>query len=364
MNRWKKSLIVAGVFLAIGITGSIISGVYMIPKVTNEVYRVQRDVVNATPKEREVFVTGDEVTSLDISSLQDNGFDVEVKSSKDANTKVKVYEYLENEMKVEATYDTTSKKVKVVGERTSYDLFKGKNVKEFFETVYDAFLNTLVVESSDVPQIVIEVPSGVDINFSSNLSTNLIVKDSNVLKDNLVFEGSNCGYVDLPYNNTLKNITINTNSYLEMDLREFINAENVNISCHSIDIYSGGSYKDYEAIKVLPGTININANYIDIKSYMPIGKNVELDSERINYTTNFKDYAMMVDLKDNNHGNVNFNDENLGNDNEFSNKDLNNNYKGYLGKGDNKDFNLKVSSYNTCEFHHVSSEKLERDLRN
>ena len=31
-KRWKKSLIVAGVFITIGIVGSIISGIYVIPK--------------------------------------------------------------------------------------------------------------------------------------------------------------------------------------------------------------------------------------------------------------------------------------------------------------------------------------------
>lgn len=364
MNRWKKSLIVAGIFLAIGITGSIISGFYMIPKVTKEVYRVQREVVNKVPAEREVFVTSEQVDTLDISSLENNGFDVEIKPSEDENIRVKAYEYMDDEMQVEATYDATSKALKVVGNRTKFNLFQDGNIREFFQKSYDAVINEIMVESKDIPQIVIEVPSGVDVNFSSNYNTNLLIKDSKVLKDNLVFESNSGGYVDLPYNNTLKNINIKTNSYLEMDVREFINTENVKISCNSIEVYSWGAYKDYVALEVLPESIDISANYIDIKSYMPIGKNVILDSESVNYTTNFVDFAMMVDLQDNNYGSAYFHNENLGDDNDLSTTELNNGYSGYVGEGNKKDYNLKVSRYNTCEFEHLSLEELERELRN
>jgi len=101
MNRWKKSLIVAGIFLAVGITGSIISGVYMMPKIVNKVYKVHQEIINATPTEREVFVTDEQVDAVDISSLENKGYNVEIKSSSDKNTRVKVLEYIENDMKGE-----------------------------------------------------------------------------------------------------------------------------------------------------------------------------------------------------------------------------------------------------------------------
>ncbi|MFR1710167.1 MAG: hypothetical protein ACLSV2_14890 [Clostridium sp.] len=362
MNRWKKALIVAGVFITVGITGSIISGVYIMPKIMNEVYRVQREIINATPVEREVFVTEEQVNSIDISSLESKGYNVEVKSSSDKKTRVKVLEYLKNDMKVESFYDANTKELKVVGDRTEYKFFEAENIKGFFEKSYDAFIYTLMEEKNDNAQIIIEVPAGVNINFNSNYYTNLIIKDSKVLKDTLNFTSPRGGYVNLPYNNTLKNISIKTSNYLEMDLREFINAENVRIDCHNVRIYSGGAYKDYQGGAVLPKDVIINANYIDIESYMPIGKNVVLVSHDVDYKTNFDEYAMKVNLRSNNNGQSHFGDENLENDKNFNSMTFNGSYEGYLGRGEKKDFNLNVSGYDICEFEHSSASSLEIDL--
>ncbi len=362
MNRWKKSLIVAGVFLTVGITGSIISGVYIMPKVVNEVYRVQREIVNATPTEREVFITEEQVDSVDISSLESKGYNVEIKSSPDNKARVKVLEYIKNDMKVETSYDANTKGLKVVGDRNMYNFFESENIKGFFENSYDAIIYTLMEEANDNVQIIIEVPSSVDVNFNSRYHTNLTIKDSKALKDTLVFTSPIGGYVDLPYNNTLKNISIKTSNYLEMDLRQFINAENVRIDCNNAKIYSGGIYKDYGVDTVLPNNVTINANYIDIESYMPIGKNVVLVGNDVDYTTNFDEYAMKVDLKGNRDGRVHFDGEDLGNKQNFDSTSSNSSYEGYMGRGEKKDFNLNVSGYNICKFEHSSNSDLEVKL--
>jgi len=364
MNRWKKSLIVAGVFLAVGITGSIISGAYMMPKIANEVYRVQREIINATPSEREVFVTDKQVDVVDISSLENKGYNVEIKSSSDKNTRVKVLEYIENDMKVQTSYDANTKGLKVVGDRTMYNFFEAKNIRGFFEKSYDAIIYTLMEEKNNNAQIVIEVPVGVDINFNSNYYTNLTIKDSKVLKDTLIFTSPRGGYVNLPHNNTLKNINIKTSNYLEIDLREFINAENVKIDCNNARVYSGGTYKDYGEGKVLPNNVTINANYINIESYMPIGKNVILVGRDVEYTTDFDNYAMKVNLKDNLGGRVYFDGADLGNEENFNSVTSNSSYEGYIGRGKKKDFQLSVSGYDICEFEHSSTTDLEMELYN
>lgn len=362
MNRWKKSLIVAGVFITIGIVGSIISGIYVIPKVVNEAYRVQRNVINAAPMEREVFVTEEQVDSIDISSLESKGYNVEIKSSPDKNARVKVLEYLENDMKVETSYDANTKGLKVVGDRTMYNFFEAENIKGFFEKSYDAIIYTLMEERNDNAQIIIEVPSGVDINFNGNYNTNLTIENSKVLKDTLIFTSPRGGYVDLPYNNTLKNISIKTNNYLEMDLREFINAENVRIDCNNIKVYSGGTYKEYQGREVLPNNVTVNANYINMESYMPIGKNVVLVGHEVEYKTNFDEYAMKADLRSNNRDESHFDDKNLENEQNFNSITFDNNYEGYLGRGEKKDFSLSVSGYDICRFEHSSTSDLEMDL--
>ncbi|MEW8994270.1 hypothetical protein [Clostridium sp.] len=364
MNRWKKSIIVAGIFLAVGITGSIISGAYMMPKIVNKVYKVQQEIINATPTEREVFVTDEQVDAVDISSLENKGYNVEIKSSPDKNTRVKVLEYIENDMKVETSYDANTKGLKVVGDRTMYNFFEAENIRGFFEKSYDAIIYTLKEEKNDNAQIVIEVPVGVDVNFNSNYYTNLIIKDSKVLKDTLIFTSPRGGHVNLPHNNTLKNISIKTSNYLEIDLREFINAENIKIDCNNARVYSGGTYNDYEEGKVLPDDVTINADYIDIESYMPIGKNVILVGRDVNYTTDFNEYAMNVDLKDNRGGRVHFDGADLSNEENFNSVTSNSSHEGYIGRGKKKDFKLSVSGYDICEFEHSSTTDLEMELYN
>ncbi|MEG2290072.1 MAG: hypothetical protein RSA29_07890 [Clostridium sp.] len=363
MNRWKKSLIVAAVFLGVGITGSIISGIYMVPKVVNEVYRVQREVANAKVAEKEVFITAEEVLSINIESLRDQGFDVEVKKSKDSNTRVMINEYMEDSIKVESTYDESKKELKIVGERSIYNFFESDSFRGFFEKGYDQMISAIVEERNDNSQIIIEVPNGVDINVNSSYSNNLIIKDKEVLKDNLIFN-THYGYVNLPNYNNLKNISIKTGAYIEMDLREFLNAENVNISAGEIEIASKGLEKEYIEAAKLPTSVTLNANDIDIISYIPIGKDVKLKGSNINYETNFKDYGMNVNLegrKSNNSYNVSFDGEAFDKQNDFINKV--GSYSGYIGKGENKDFNLYVSEFYNCEFEHVYPNELELDVK-
>lgn len=358
MNRWKKSLIVAAVFLGVGIIGSIVSGIYMAPRVINEIYRVQREVANADVSEREVFTTAEEIQSINIESLKEQGFDVEVVPSTDGNTRVKVNEYMENTMKVESTYNEEKKELTVVGERSIYNLFEGETLKGLFENGYDAVISTLVEERNDNSQIIIEVPKAVDINFQAHYYANLIVNDNAVLKDNLTLNSGN-GYVSLPAYNTLKNITIKTNDYVEMDLRELINAENVNISARSIQVTSKGFEKEYIEAAKLPGSVILSGRNIEIKSYMPIGKDVKLDGDYINYQTNFRDYGMNVNIEGNSQ-NVYFHGEEFENQYDLSN--FRGNYSGYIGRGENKDFNLKVSRFSNCEFQHVYPEELEKEV--
>ena len=177
----------------------------------------------------------------------------------------------------------------------------------------------------------------------------------------MIFASPRGGYVDLPYNNTLKNISIKTNNYLEMDLREFINAENVRIDCNNIKVYSGGTYKEYQGREALPNNVTVNANYINMESYMPIGKNVVLAGHDVKYKTNFDEYAMKVDLR-NNSGESHFSDKNLESEQSFNSITFNNNYEGYIGRGENKDFSLSVSGYDICRFEHSSNSDLEMDL--
>ena len=172
MSKMKKAFITALVFIIVGISGSIISGFYIMPQIVEEVYRVQREIRNATPTESEIFVTEEVVNTLDIEVLDQRGFDVEVKSSTDNKTRITVYEYLDESINVNADYHREDKRLIITGSRTIQHILNAENLKGFLERGYKALIGTLMEESNNTNQIVIEVPTGVDINFKGNYNNN------------------------------------------------------------------------------------------------------------------------------------------------------------------------------------------------
>lgn len=359
MSKVKKALITAAVFIVVGISGSIVSGFYVVPQVAAEVYRVQKEVRNATPIEREVFTTGESVEALDISALNERGFDVEIKPSNDNNTRIKVYEYYENSLKVDANYDSASKKLVVIGERDIFELFNADSLKGFFERGYKALIGTLVEEANQISQIVIEVPTGVDISFKGQDSANLIVKDPVVLKDNLSFS---CDYgdLDLPVNNNLKNIDIRTDYYFGIDVREFINAEKVSINSSNVYIASRGFRDDYVDFTKVPEQVDIFADKTTVTSFIPLGKNVTITSENVDYESNFEAYPVKLQLRGEYDSNAYYSDEVKGKEEEYISDGS---YEGILGSKDSAEYNLTINRYYFCDIENVTDFEIESDLR-
>lgn len=359
MSRVKKALITAAVFIVIGISGSIVSGFYVVPEVVAEVYRVQREIRNATPEEREVFTTGEAIEVLDISALESRGFDVEVKLSSDNNTRIKVYDYLDESITVSTNYDSEGKRLIITGERAIYEFLDAENLKGFFERGYKAFIGNLMEEANRTSQIVIEVPSGVNINFKGNYSNNLIINDNSVLKDSLYFSCYN-GYVNLPLNNTLKNIDIKTNSYFEMDLREFINADKVNIEANNVSIVSGGYRDEYRNITKLPENVSVFGNNVDVESFIPLGKNVAISSDYVEYDSNFEVFPVNLQLRGRSGANTYYTNRING---DFDKYIDNENFQGILGDRDNADYNLTINRFYHCKIENLSDLEIEANIR-
>lgn len=360
MNKFKKTLITAIIFIVVGIIGSIISGFYIAPKVAAEVYRVQREVRNATLVEREVFVTEEAVEILDISALKGRDFDVEIKPSMDNKTRVKVYEYYDNSIKLDTIYDNTNKKLIVNGERILNELLDSKNLKSFMEKGYDFMIGTIVEEANNTNQVVIEVPTCVDVSFKGNNYTNLIVKDSAVLKDNLSF-ACNYGYVDLPLNNSLKNIDIKTEAYFEIDVKEFINAEKVNIEASQVFVTSRGFENEYVNINKFPSDVSIFGRHkVDVESFIPLGINVTISSDYVEYDSNFEAYPVNLQLRGNAGSNAEYSDRMIG---EFDRYMDSKKFQGILGYGNAADYNLNIGKFYNCEIENLSNLEIEAELR-
>lgn len=359
MSKVKKTLITAAVFIGIGISGSIVSGFYVVPQVAAEVYRVQKEVRNATPVERVAFTTAEAVEALDISALQGSNLDVEIKPSSDGNTRVKVNEYYEKSITVNVNYDSEGKRLVVTGERDIFSFLDADNLKGFFENGYKTLIGTLVEEANRTSEIVIEVPTGVDVNFKGNDYANLIVKDGSVLKDNLKFS---CYYgdVDLPWNNNLKSIDIKTYSYLDMDVREFINADKVNIDADSVFVSSRGFSNEYSEIGKLPESVNIFGHNVTVKSFIPLGKNVNISSEYIDYGSNFEAYPVNLELRGKIDTNFYYTNRMDGDSEKYIN---NGDFKGIIGTGETSEYNLIMDRYFTCDMENLTNLDIEEELR-
>lgn len=360
MNKYKKALVVACVFLTVGLAGSIITGIRMIPKITSEIYRIQREVVNAEPIEKEKYASEEVVENLDISAIENGNLDVEIKKSDDSYTRIKVYEYLED-IQVETTYNADTKTLVVDGYRQKMDFLNETSIKKFFEKGYETLIYSLADSHHDSSQIVIEVPVGVNITFKGEYNTNLKIKDTVVLKDSLDYV-TKYGYVNLPHYNTLKDINIRSNSHVNMDVREFINAEKVSIKGQDIDIDSNGYTEDYEKIEKLPSVVSISANYIDITSFIPLGTDVDLAGNNIEYNSNFNDYSLNLKLMGLRNGSAYYDDEDP-NGTLLDRRDLGSNYEGIIGENSNKEYKLTISDYDYLNINNISLRELENRVR-
>lgn len=360
ISKVKKAIITATVFLVVGISGSIISGIYMIPRLASEIYNIQREINNVQPIETEVFSTEQLVDSLDIKALEYNDFDVELKPSMDNKTRIKVYEYSEGSINVTTKYNASEKKLEVIGVRENPYIFEAGSLREFLNNGYNTVINTLKEGYNIKSKIIIEIPNKVDITFLGDNYKNMIIEDNSVLKDNLYFS-SNEGYINLPINNTLKNIDIRTNSHLNMDFREFINAESVNISAHDLSIESNGYEIDYKNINSIPKNVNIQSDYVEVTTYIPIGLNVMISGNNVEYSSNFNDNPLNVQLISKDERGSSY--YTVGEEDRFNNKKLGSNFKGILGGGDEANNNLTIKGYYDCELENLNSIELESNLR-
>lgn len=357
MNRIKKTLITAGIILAIGFTGSIITGVRMVPEVINEVYRVQNEIMTATPKEREVFSTAEPVENIDFSSLSGGEFTVEIKASSDGIARVKAYEYLDKDINLISSYNAESKTIVIEAQRDRYEIFQQSGITETIKRAYDTVIYSLAEERSKEGQIVIEVPAGVNIKFNGNNYSKLVIKDKSILKDNFSFN-SYGGKVELPAFNDLKNIDIRTNNYLEMDLREIINAESVNLNANNIEIYSNGYAADYKNINKIPGVVNLSGYDVKVETFIPIGREVNIAADHIEYEGNLEAYPGKFNLQGVSGGYAYYNV------NDGNRRDLGNYFDGVLVEGQETSYGVKLLDYRYCEINNKSDLQLEKNLIN
>lgn len=141
-----------------------------------------------------------------------------------------------------------------------------------------------------------------------------------------------------------------------MDLREIINAENVNLNSNSIEIYSNGYATDYKNINKIPQVVNLSGYDVNVKSFIPIGREVNIAADNIEYQGNLEAFPGKFSLQGGRGGYAYYNV------NDGNRRDLGTYFEGVFIEGKETSYGVNMVDYRYCEINNKSDLQLEKDL--
>lgn len=347
MSKSKISLIIAAILIIVGIVGSILTGIKVIPKNINFIINSVKEYIYA---ETEVKSLPYNVEKLNVTTSKD--VKLEIRRSFDNNTRIKTNRINKSYYNIEDIY-MESDKTLILDIKTNRIFDNIHNIYEQFEGMNASFTEYDIEENL----IIIEVPNQVDINIEGNEELSLDIKDDGILKNDLKIKyNKSIGYstFNIPNNNKLKNLQIINAPYINLEVLDFINAKSVEIQGSHIDIKSTEIPNDYD-LNNIPESISVRGNDINITSYVPLGKDVDIYAEhKLNYTSNFEDYNYVGNIDSKAFKNKDENKE--GNVYEYYNEDYDilrlknlsfvlneGKYSGKLSGADGYEYRLNIS---------------------
>ena len=278
MNKGKIVTSIGAVLLTTGIIGGIWSGVVAMPKIINNVQNVE----NNLNKEDILYKGRIDLTKLNINSKTSN---VIIKKYDGQN--VIVGRSGNKEVSTITTKESGSELT--INEDINNRNF-GKNIDDMVRYLVDELY------TSYTSNITVYVPDNVDINVNTN-NGGLNVSDVNV--NNLNFNTSN-GSIGLNENCNINNLTIKSNGFINLKVREVYCTDNLSIECTYVNIYEdtfvNNESKVPESVKIL-----INNKYssndndsVVINTNLPIAKNLEITSnETVDLNLPILDYKYL-----------------------------------------------------------------------
>ncbi|CDM67964.1 hypothetical protein CM240_0799 [Clostridium bornimense] len=355
MSKSKVAVIVGIILISVGIIGVIPSGIYMTRDVLLDVSNARNEKMSsenyiAIGEEEKVIENLKIVSKNEISQ----SLNIVIKKSTDNTFSIRKYKGFFDDIDVTYQYDESSKTIIVDTNRKrdsfNFDRVKDGLLKNFYDEAISALANGRSIDSN---YIEVYVPSRVNIDIDRNGYTSLTVRDEEVLGDNLNYNIS-FGEISLPEFNQCKNININSSNHVELDVREFINAEKINIVGNYVDIDSEGKSLEYAKIDKLPEEINIIAGYLEINSYIPLANKMILDVDReLYFDMPFSEYSVYGDItsKSDNLQLINVNG-----------RVENGVFKGELSNGEKGNVEVIIKSCDYGEIENVSKSSLELDI--
>lgn len=322
MNKKRIVTGVGVVLLITGIVGSIWSGIEVMPKLINDAQAMQNNL-----NQQEILYKGQiDLAKLNINSKVSNiiikkydGKDVIVERSGNKNLSTITTKESGSELTIDEEFNNNNSNL-------------GKSIDDIVRYLVDELYTS---HNSD---ITVYVPDNVDINVNTN-NGGLNVSDVNI--NNLNFNTSN-GSIALNENCNINNLTIKSNGFINLKVREVYCTDNLSIECTYVNIYEdtfvNNESKVPESVKIL-----INKKYssndndsVVINTNLPIAKNLEITSnETVDLNLPILDYKFNFDIKASN--SISF-------DKNSKNKYLGTSLEKYF-KSSNNEYRLNQTSF-------------------
>ena len=262
----KKITVFAVILIVIGIIGTISSAVNAVPFATNYV----NEIIKKANEEVKIYEKKVDINKLYIETKTVN---VEIRKSDSDKLIIKQVGNLSTDS---FTIDENNKE---------FDI-KSNNENKYLDSKIqgfgDAILNMI---NNSYNKIIVFVPNHVDIKVRTSVG-DLIVENKDVLLNKIEFNTSQ-GQIILPKESKkLENLKISSMGTINLKVSELLGIKNIDISTQD-SVYIESTPDDIFVDNIesfIPESINIitssrDFDTIDIKSNIPIAKNLNIDNK-------------------------------------------------------------------------------------
>ncbi len=262
----KKITIFAVILIVIGIIGTISSAVNAVPFATNYV----NEIIKKANEEVKIYEKKVDINKLDIETKNLN---VEIRKSDSDKLIIKQVGNLSTNS---FTIDENNKEFNI----------KSNNENKYLDSKIqgfgDAILNMI---NNSYNKIIVFVPNHVDIKVRTSVG-DLIVENKDVLLNKIEFNTSQ-GQIILPKESKkLENLKISSMGTINLKVSELLGIKNIDISTQD-SVYIESTPDDIFVDNIesfIPESINIitssrDFDTVDIKSNIPIAKNLNIDNK-------------------------------------------------------------------------------------
>lgn len=262
----KKITVFAVILIVIGIIGTISSAVNAVPFATNYV----NEIIKKANEEVKIYEKKVDINKLYIETKNLN---VEIRKSDSDKLIIKQVGNLSTNS---FTIDENNKEFNI----------KSNNENKYLDSKIqgfgDAILNMI---NNSYNKIIVFVPNHVDIKVRTSVG-DLIVENKDVLLNKIEFNTSQ-GQIILPKESKkLENLKISSTGTINLKVSELLGIKNIDISTQD-SVYIESTPDDIFLDNIesfIPESINIitssrDFDTIDIKSNIPIAKNLNIDNK-------------------------------------------------------------------------------------